>query len=241
LSRELLASELFGHVKGAFTGAVAETWGKVAVADGGTLFLDEIGDLPLEVQARLLRLLQEREYERVGETTPRRADVRIISATNRDLAAAVAAGEFREDLYYRLNVISLKMPPLRERVPDLAGIAVRWLQHFAVRLGRPAKTLAPEAVLALERYAWPGNIRELRNVIERAVILSSGDVITPEDLLEPIAGSASEIRLGGPFTLEQIESEHIRRVLAHAKTQEQAAETLGIDPATLYRRRKKLE
>jgi NtrC-family two-component system response regulator AlgB len=240
LSRELLASELFGHVKGAFTGALAETWGKVSLADGGTLFLDEIGELPLEIQARLLRLLQEREYERVGETTPRRADVRIISATNRDLAAAVASGAFREDLYYRLNVISLRLPALRERGADIESIAARWLAHFAARLGRPAKTLSPAAIEALRHYAWPGNIRELRNVIERAVILSGSDLIEPGDLAEPLQ-SGSEIRLGGPFTLEQIESEHIRRVLAQARTQEQAAATLGIDPATLYRRRKKLE
>lgn len=240
LSRELLESELFGHVKGAFTGAVAETWGKVAAADGGTLFLDEIGELPLEIQAKLLRLLQEREYERLGETKPRRANVRVISATNRDLSAAVTAGKFREDLYYRLNVISVRLPALRERPGDIEPIARQMLEHFAARLGKPVKDLAPEALLALQHYPWPGNIRELRNVIERAVILTSGDVIESDDLAENVQGG-SEIRLGGAFTLEQVESEHIRRVVAQAKTLEQASEILGIDPATLYRRRKKLE
>lgn len=240
LSRELLESELFGHVKGAFTGAISETWGKVAAADGGTLFLDEIGELPVEIQAKLLRLLQEREYERVGETKPRRADVRVVSATNRDLAAAVSGGSFREDLYYRLNVISLRVPALRERSGDIEAMAGQMLAHFAGRLGKSAKTLAPETMKALQRYPWPGNIRELRNVIERAVILTSAETIQPEDLAETVL-DASEIRIGGAFTLEQIESEHLRRIVAQSKTLEQAAEILGIDPATLYRRRKKLD
>ncbi|HEX4086785.1 MAG TPA: sigma-54 dependent transcriptional regulator [Chthoniobacteraceae bacterium] len=240
LSRELLESELFGHVKGAFTGALSDTWGKVAAADGGTLFLDEIGDLPLEVQARLLRLLQEREYERVGETRPRKADVRVISATNHDLKAAVAHGKFREDLFYRLNVISLTMPPLRERVPDIPGLASRMLAFFAGHAGKLAAGFSPEARAALEQHPWPGNLRELRNVIERAVILSHGDTIGVADLSESVQPT-SEFQIGGRFSLEAIENEHIRAVIASTRSLEEAAMVLGIDPATLYRRRKKLE
>jgi NtrC-family two-component system response regulator AlgB len=240
LSRELLESELFGHVKGAFTGALSDTWGKVAAADGGTLFLDEIGDLPFEVQSRLLRLLQEREYERVGETRPRKADVRVISATNHDLKAAVAQGKFREDLFYRLNVISLTMPPLRERAADIPRLAARMLAFFASHSGKHATSLSPEAQAALERHPWPGNLRELRNVIERAVILSSGDSIGVADLSESVQPSP-EMHLGGRFTLEAIENEHIRGVIAVTRSLDEAAGVLGIDPATLYRRRRKLD
>jgi NtrC-family two-component system response regulator AlgB len=240
LSRELLESELFGHVKGAFTGALADTWGKVAAADGGTLFLDEIGDLPIEVQSRLLRLLQEREYERVGETRPRKADVRVVSATNHDLKSAVAEGRFREDLFYRLNVISLTMPPLRERAVDIPRLAGRMLAFFAGHSGKHATAISPEAAAALERHPWPGNLRELRNVIERAVILSSSDSIGVADLSESVQPS-SKMHLGGRFTLEAIENDHIRGVIASTRSLEEAATVLGIDPATLYRRRKKLD
>lgn len=239
LSRELLESDLFGHVKGAFTGACADTQGKVAAADGGTLFLDEIGDLPLEIQAKLLRLLQEREYERVGETKPRRADVRVISATNRDLMQAVTDGRFREDLYYRLNVISLQLPPLRERVNDIEKIALSHLAFFAGHSGKHVCGFSPVALDAMRHYAWPGNLRELRNVIERAVILCGGEVIDADDLSDTIH-SSSEMRLGGDLTLEEIEAEHIRRVLASTRTLDEAATILGIDPATLYRKRKKM-
>jgi NtrC-family two-component system response regulator AlgB len=240
LSRELLESELFGHVKGAFTGAHSDTLGKVAAADGGTLFLDEIGDLPLEVQSRLLRLLQEREYERVGESRPRKANVRVISATNHDLKAAIAEGKFREDLFYRLNVISLTMPPLRERAADIPRLAERMLTFFAGHSGKPATRLSPEAADALEKHPWPGNLRELRNVIERAVILSTGDSIGVADLSESIQPS-SDMHLGGRYSLEAIENEHIRGVIATTHSLEEAATVLGIDPATLYRRRKKLD
>jgi two-component system, NtrC family, response regulator AlgB len=239
LSKELLESELFGHVKGAFTGAHQDTMGKVAAADGGTLFLDEIGELPLAIQARLLRLLQEREYERVGESIPRRADVRIISATNRNLAKALAEGAFREDLYYRLNVISLQIPPLRERSADIERLALLYLNFAASHTGKAVRTFAPAAVEALRSYSWPGNLRELRNVIERAVILSDHERIEVNDLAEIVA-SPSEVRLGGKFTLEQVEAEHIRRLIAGHKTLEKVAEILQIDPATLYRKRKRL-
>ena len=239
LSKELLESELFGHVKGAFTGAHQDTMGKVATADGGTLFLDEIGELPWAIQARLLRLLQERDYERVGENIPRHADVRIISATNRDLAKAVAEGAFREDLYYRLNVISLRMPPLRERAADIERLALVYLNFVASHTGKSVRTFAPAAVEALRNYSWPGNLRELRNVIERAVILSDHERIEVDDLSD-IVRSPSEVRLGGKFTLEQIEAEHIRRLVASHRTLEEVADILQIDPATLYRKRKRL-
>jgi two-component system, NtrC family, response regulator AlgB len=239
LSKELLESELFGHVKGAFTGAHQDTMGKVAAADGGTLFLDEIGELPLAIQARLLRLLQEREYERVGENIPRHADVRIISATNRDLARAAVEGSFREDLYYRLNVISLRVPPLRERASDIEHLALLQLEFLASHTGKPVRTFSPAAMEALRNYSWPGNLRELRNVIERAVILSDHEQIELADLSDSIS-SPSEVRLGGKFTLEQIEAEHIRRLIASHKTLEEVAEILQIDPATLYRKRKRL-
>jgi two-component system, NtrC family, response regulator AlgB len=239
LSRELLESELFGHVKGAFTGALTDTQGKVAAADGGTLLLDEIGDLPLEIQSKLLRLLQEREYERVGEAKPRRANVRVISATNRDLAEAVREGRFREDLYYRLNVISLRLPPLRERLQDLERIAKRHLDFFAHRAGRQFSGFAPDALEAMQSYNWPGNLRELRNLIERAVILGGGNEVGADDLAE-IVQAGSELRVGGSVTLEELDNEHMRRVIANSRTIDEAAAVLGIDPATLYRRKKKL-
>jgi NtrC-family two-component system response regulator AlgB len=245
LSRELLESELFGHAKGSFTGAVGETWGKVAVAEGGTLFLDEIGELPMEIQPKLLRLLQEREYERVGEAKPRRANVRVIVATNRNLVDVVKQGRFREDLYYRVNVVPLRMPPLRERRADLMRIANGYLRFCAAQCGKKATGFSQEAEQALQRYGWPGNIRELRNVVERAVILADGELIElhdlPEELSQSSAGvESSYIQVGGDFTLKELENEHIRRVLQRTKTLEAAAQTLGIDSATLYRKRKRL-
>ena len=241
LSRDLLESELFGHIKGAFTGAVANTNGKVAAADRGTLFLDEIGELPLEIQPKLLRLLQEREYERVGETKSRMANVRVIAATNRNLKEAVARGTFREDLLYRLDVISLQLPPLRERERDIIPIAENQLHQIAGHMGRTLKGFSDAARRAMERYAWPGNIRELRNVIERATILSSGDQIEAADLPsflgEAVPGSPA---LGGPYSINEIEAEHIRQVLARTKTLQEAAAILKLDPTTLLRKRKSL-
>jgi two-component system, NtrC family, response regulator AlgB len=239
LSRELLESELFGHVKGAFTGALTETQGKVALADGGTILLDEIGDLPLEIQSKLLRLLQEREYERVGEAKPRRANVRVISATNRDLAEGVREGRFREDLYYRLNVITLRLPPLRERPQDLERIAKRQLDFFGQRAGKHFTGFSTGALEKMRAYNWPGNLRELRNLIERAVILGSGDEIGVDDFTE-IIEVHSELRVGGRVTLEELDNEHMRRVIANSRTVDEAAAILGVDPATLYRRKKKL-
>lgn len=241
LSAELLESELFGHVRGAFTGAVQETEGKVAAAEGGTLFLDEIGDLPLGLQPKLLRLLQEKRYERVGETKTRVCDVRILSATNRDLSAAVATGAFREDLLYRLNVIEIVLPPLRQRQKDILPLAEHLLQFFSKQVRKSGCTFTGEARAALAKYPWPGNVRELRNAIERGVILASGAEVGSSDLPAQVGAAlpGGIMELGGSVTLDQLEAEHIRRVLARTATMEEAAVLLGIDPSTLYRKRKR--
>ncbi|HWA10384.1 MAG TPA: sigma-54 dependent transcriptional regulator [Opitutaceae bacterium] len=241
LSKELLESELFGHVKGSFTGAVVDTLGKVAAADGGTLFLDEIGEMPLEIQPKLLRLLQEHEYERVGESRPRKANVRVIAATNRNLADEVKAGRFREDLFYRLNVISIALPGLRDRPGDRQRLADSYLAFFSARIGKHARRFSPAVADAFAAYGWPGNLRELRNVIERAVILAGGETIELADLPEEFHGPADPaVAVGARVPLEAIEAEHIRRVLASTRTLDDAARTLGIDPATLYRKRQKM-
>lgn len=241
LSRELLESDLFGHAKGAFTGAVTETGGRVAAASGGTLYLDEIGELPLEIQPKLLRLLQEHEYERVGETQTRRADVRIISSTNRDLVQAIKEGKFREDLYYRLNVVALHLPPLRERPQDLERLAETHRRFFARQSGKLITDFSAEAKAAMRRYSWPGNLRELRNAIERAVILSPGPQIDVAHLSELVAKPppSEAVEVGASVTLAELTDEHIRRVLAKTSRLEDAAAILGIDLATLYRRRRK--
>ena len=240
LSRELLESELFGHVRGAFTGAVGETWGKVKVAEGGTLFLDEIGELPPEIQPKLLRLLQEREYERVGDPKPRKANVRVIAATNRRLEELVKEGKFREDLYYRLNVITIEMPPLRQRPLDLPSLAHQHLKLFARQSVRAIKDFTPAALAAMQRYPWPGNLRELRNVIERAVILAPGEKIDVNDFPDSLRGAQpSGAVIGNRVSLEELEREHIMRIIEIASSMDEAAQILGIDPATLYRKRKR--
>ena len=243
LSRELLESDLFGHVKGSFTGAMRDTWGKVKAAEGGTLFLDEIGELPLELQPKLLRLLQEREYERLGETTPRKANVRVIAATNRDLKAWAAEGRFREDLFYRLNVISVTMPPLRERPQDLVELADRFREFFAGQFGRKIKRFSSESLQAIRSHAWPGNVRELRNAIERAVILAEGGEIRPRDFPDGGGTSAVSVHIqpGQRVSLDELEKEHIRCIIANTGSLQEAAEVLGIDAATLYRKRKRYE
>jgi two-component system, NtrC family, response regulator AlgB len=239
LSAELLESDLFGHVKGAFTGAVQDKAGKVDAAAGGTLFLDEVGDLPLTLQPKLLRLIQDREYERVGDPVPRQADVRLIAATNRDLAADLKAGRFREDLLYRLNVIDVTLPPLRTRRKDILPLARRLAGFFARQMGKAVAGFTPEAEEALEAHSWPGNVRELRNAVERGVILARADRVVLTDLPAAIASPpAAAVELGGRVTLDDLEKEHIRRILATSASLEDAAHTLGIDPSTLYRKRK---
>jgi NtrC-family two-component system response regulator AlgB len=242
LNEDLLASELFGHVKGAFTGAVRDQPGRVESAEGGTLFLDEVGEIPPAVQAKLLRFLQDKQFERVGETRTRTADVRIVAATNRDLDRAVREGQFREDLLFRLNVVEVVVPPLRERRDEILPLARSFLAFFARAARRSPPQLSPEAEKAFLAYAWPGNVRELRNAIERAVILSPAQLLAPQAFPERIAQTAAAVpQLGGDFTVEAIEREHILRVLARARTQEEAAGVLGIDASTLWRKRKKYE
>ncbi|GGY83430.1 sigma-54-dependent transcriptional regulator [Marinobacter zhanjiangensis] len=182
IPESLIESELFGHEKGAFTGAVSARTGLVEAADGGSLFLDEIGELPPEAQARLLRVLQEGEIRKVGSTQSRQVSVRMIAATHRNLKAMTRTGEFREDLYYRLNVMQIRIPPLRERQGDVLGLSKRFLARQADRMGKPGLSLTPEAMKAMERHRWPGNVRELENAIERASILADGDVIAPDQL-----------------------------------------------------------
>lgn len=241
LSAELLESDLFGHVKGAFTGAVQDTLGKVAAAEGGTLFLDEVGDLPLALQPKLLRLIQEKRFERVGDTRTRVCDIRILAATNRDLAADVAAGRFREDLLYRLNVIELVMPALRERHQDIAPLAEHLLRFFARQAGKTITGFTDEARQAILKHPWPGNVRELRNAIERGVILCPGAEVGLADLPSQVGSKlpTGTIEVGHDVTLEQLESEHIRRILHNKPTLEEAATVLGVDPSTLYRKRKR--
>jgi NtrC-family two-component system response regulator AlgB len=242
LSEELLGSELFGHAKGAFTGAIADRVGRVETANQGTLFLDELGDLPANLQVKLLRFLQEKTYERIGESNPRQADVRVLAATNRDLEAEIREGRFREDLFFRLNVLEIVIPPLRERQEDILRLARQFLEFFARTTGRALPEFSKEAEAVLLAYPWPGNIRELRNAIERAVILWPARVIEPRAFPERIAGqAASGPRLGGDFTLEELEREHIERILERAPSLEEAARILGIDESTLWRKRKKFE
>jgi NtrC-family two-component system response regulator AlgB len=244
LSAELLESELFGHAKGAFTGATQSTVGRVAHADGGSLFLDEIGDFPMSLQPKLLRFIQDKAFERIGDPVTRRADVRIIAATNRDLQAMVREGQFRLDLYYRLNVIALTLPALRERAEDIETLALRFVRQFAGRYRRPATGFTPGARAAMKAYPWPGNIRELQNVIERAVILCNSDAIDAGQLaLGPVPEAPDAVavpRPGSPVSLAELERVHIQRVLETAPTLEAAARILGIDSSTLYRKRRAL-
>jgi NtrC-family two-component system response regulator AlgB len=246
LSPELMNSTLFGHKKGAFTGAVGDAEGKVQEAKGGLLFLDEVGDLSVEAQARLLRFLNDRSYERVGEAKERHADVRIVAATNRSLEDDLKTGRLREDLFYRLNVVTLVLPALRERSEDLPALARHYLTGARVRQHRPDVTFSEAADHAIRAYAWPGNLRELKNAVERALILCPGASIEPADLGIPNADASGRIIAGSPgvalgadVTLEAMEREHIARVIARAQTLEAAARTLGIDSTTLQRKRKR--
>jgi NtrC-family two-component system response regulator AlgB len=242
LSSELLRSELFGHVRGAFTGAVKTEPGKIAVANGGTLFLDEIGDLDPGIQVKLLRFLQDREYERLGDTQTRTADVRVIAATNADLEAEMRAGDFREDLFYRLNVVNLELPPLRERHEDIEALAEHFLLHYAARYERRLE-FTDEARELLRDHDWPGNARELDNAIERAVVLSHSDVVGADEFSVATGRSAPlpGLDAGDLVSLEEMEKRYIRHVLDRTSTIEDASEVLGISPTTLWRRRRKYD
>ncbi len=232
LPEGVLESELFGHEKGAFTGAQFRHKGKFEMADGGTVFLDEIGTVTPRVQVELLRVLEEKKVTRLGGTTSVRTDFRVIAATNLDLEAAVREGRFRDDLYWRLNVFAIDLPPLRDRPEDIPVLADHFLERFALAMNRPPLKLSPEAVEALRSYTWPGNVRELQNAIERAVVLGKPPTLEVSDL--PLRLSASPSR-PGPLSLEEVEKGHIRRVLDGCDWNiSQAAKTLGIDRGTLY-------
>ncbi|MDA1136999.1 MAG: sigma 54-interacting transcriptional regulator [Planctomycetota bacterium] len=237
LSPTVLESELFGHEKGAFTGALQQRLGRFELADGGTLFLDEISELPMELQVRLLRVLQEKEFERVGGQKTIKVDVRIIAATNRDLIKAIRNGSFREDLYFRLKVIEIVMPPLRERIDDIPLLAQHFLQSYAGEMGRPTPTLSKEALQAMTRYPWPGNIRELKNAIERAVVLSRDEVIQAQEL--PLTSQMGEDPddPDEDHTLAASEERQIRKVLRMTEwNKTQASKILGVSRARLDRK-----
>jgi formate hydrogenlyase transcriptional activator len=237
----LIESELFGHEKGAFTGAVARKIGRFELAHGGTLFLDEIGDLPLELQPKLLRVLQEGEFERLGTSHTTTVDLRVITATNRDLERAVNEGRFRSDLYYRLNVFPIHLPPLRDRKEDIP-LLVRYLaQRYGTRSGKRIPAVSQETLQVLQEYPWPGNVRELENVVERAMILSKGEGL---DLAGALTTSRGGRREPGIRTLDDIQREYILTVLERTgwrvSGEQGAAELLGLKPTTLEARMKKL-
>jgi transcriptional regulator with GAF, ATPase, and Fis domain len=255
ISAGLVESELFGHVKGAFTGAVDTRVGRFDVADGGTIFLDEVGELPLDTQVKLLRVLQEREFEPVGSNRPRRVDVRVIAATNRDLADEVARGRFRSDLYFRLNVVPILVPPLRERQGDVPLLAHLFVDRFARQFGKRMDGIANATMARLVAYPWPGNVRELQNVIERAVVLAQGPILEFGGELLPTAGSAPvatpTVGIASPppggngsRTLDDVSRSHIVDTLVATNWvidgPRGAAAVLGVNPSTLRSRLKKL-
>ncbi|OYV66240.1 MAG: sigma-54-dependent Fis family transcriptional regulator, partial [Gemmatimonadetes bacterium 21-71-4] len=235
LSEGLFESEMFGHVKGSFTDAKADRVGRFELADGGTLFLDEIANLSAAMQAKLLRVLQTGEFERVGSSKTRRVDVRVLAATNADLRAEVAAGRFREDLFFRLNTVELHLPPLRERRDDLPLLATHFLQQFAAHYRRPVTGFAPDAMSALLRYSWPGNVRELAHTVERAILLAPGDLVREADLaLQPAGGAAAPLE---GMSLEDVERVLIQKAMARYEGNVSlAAKALGLSRSALYRR-----
>jgi formate hydrogenlyase transcriptional activator len=238
---DLLESELFGHEKGAFTGAIAQKTGRFEMADKGTLFLDEVGDIPLALQSKLLRVLQEQEFERLGSIRTHQVDVRLVAATNRNLVDMVKRNEFRIDLYYRLNVFPIALPPLRARREDIPALVVHFVEIYGRRMGKQIEQIPQEAMSAFSSYQWPGNIRELQNFIERSVILSDGTV-----LRSPLAElkSPPEAESPGATTLEEAERNHIRKTLEATRWvvagPSGAAARLGIPRSTLYFRMQKL-
>ncbi len=246
LPGELLESELFGHVRGAFTGALKDRVGRFELANGGTIFLDEIGDMPVHLQAKLLRVIQERRFERVGESVSRHADARIIAATNSDLQDAIAHGRFREDLYYRLRVVPIRIPPLRERPEDVALIAQHLLAHIGGRVGR-ALRLSPDTLRVLERYPWPGNVRELENTLEYAVTLCTGQTIQIEDLPPELGAEMVERKVwpashqeAAPASADPDKARIVEALETHRWNRSLAAKALGISRSTLWRRMNEL-
>ena len=238
---DLLESELFGHERGAFTGAIAQKIGRFELADKGTLFLDEVGDIPPGLQPKLLRVLQEQEFERLGSTRTHQVDVRLVAATNRNLVDMVKRNEFRSDLYYRLNVFPVSLPPLRTRREDIPALVEHFVEIYARRMSKQIDHISPETMSELTSYAWPGNIRELQNFIERSVILTSGNVL--ESPLASLRNPAEAESLG-PTTMEDAEREHIRKILEQTRWvvagPNGAAARLGIKRSTLYFRMQKL-
>jgi transcriptional regulator with PAS, ATPase and Fis domain len=247
LPESLLESELFGFRRGAFTGAKEDRQGLLEAANGGTVFLDEVGNLPMDVQKTLLRFLQEREFLRIGDATPRKVDVRILSATNSDLKAATRSGSFREDLYYRLNAVNVHLPPLRERVSDIPLLAAHFIRRQNAKFGTAVKGFSPEALAAAAAYAWPGNVRELMNVVEGSLALESGDLIGLEVLSQFIEvherggeGALGEDGSGFALAFSRFEEEYFRALLRRTRGDvEAAAAEAGINLATLYRKIKK--
>ena len=238
LSPGVFESELFGHVRGAFTDAKADRVGCFELADGGTLFLDEIGNLPIAQQVKLLRVIQTGEFHPVGSSRTRRANVRVLAATNVDIGREVAEGRFREDLLYRLNTVEIHLPPLRERREDIGGLAAHFLERQALRYGKPVRTIAPGAMRALVEHAWPGNVRELEHVIERSVLMARGESISAEDLgFRKPAGAPATAPADEKLTLEEIEYQAIQRALTRAGGNvNDAAVALGLSRSALYRR-----
>ncbi|HTW67107.1 MAG TPA: sigma 54-interacting transcriptional regulator [Bryobacteraceae bacterium] len=238
----LLESELFGHERGAFTGAVAQTMGRFQQADNGTLFLDEIGDLPLELQPKLLRALQEQEFERLGSGRTIRVNVRVVAATNQDLAQMVSARQFRADLYYRLNVIPIFLPPLRERASDIPALVEHFVRKFSARLNKPIETIPEDVMECLKLHDWPGNIRELQNFIERAVVLSPGPVLRPR--LTDLQHMAKQPAATAAQTFAEASRDHILEVLEQSRWmiggRDGAAERLGLPRTTLIYKMRKL-
>jgi formate hydrogenlyase transcriptional activator len=238
---DLLESELFGHERGAFTGAIAQKVGRFELADKGTLFLDEVGDIPPALQPKLLRVLQEQEFERLGSTRTQQVNIRLVAATNRNLAEMVKRNEFRSDLYYRLNVFPIPLPPLRARRDDIPALVEHFVELYSRRMDKPIDQIAPDTMSALTSYPWPGNIRELQNFIERSVIMTSGNVLQPP--LATLQSSTGAESLGA-VTLEDAERDHIRKILEQTHWvvagPNGAAARLGIKRSTLYFRMQKL-
>ena len=248
LPANLIESELFGHEMGAFTGALSRKAGRFELADGGTIFLDEISELQIDLQARLLRVLQEREFERIGGTETVKIDVRVIAATNRNLRKLVHKAEFREDLYYRVSVFPVRLPPLRERAIDIPALVAFFVERYAKKIGRKFDSIAAEAMREFQRYSWPGNIRELQNLVERAVILSTGTILTVDTPFHPAigldAGAVPSDGKIGSTALVDVERDHIRRILTHTSAVIEgphgAAKLLKMHPSTLRSRMRKL-